>query len=288
MDNVRQSLFGSVVPTRPHYGYNNIVIRLAKVIKVYNVGNKNDRRRPGTVDVRLWERGKLSGNTHNCFVAQRRAGYRKDKNRAYGKVEMPRLGDTVLVLFIDGVFEMPVVFMSLYDIFDSHNLFTNSKITDPADYEDREIEGHESGYWEKIDKNGNKEISFPDGSFIQITNKASSTPPDRNDISEKLTDPDQAMKQIVIGHASGTWVRINADGSVVEKIIKRLDAEVTGGEVYIKSDTKITLDAPEIHLKSPHLITDDRTDGHTHDLVGVMAGTDTVPAGAQSNTDKFS
>jgi len=262
-----------------------LLIRYARIQTVHYVGDKNNRKNPGTVDVKILENNKFAGLAHNCWVAQNRAGF--NEKGPYGKVWLPKVNENVLLLYIDGMLERPVVFKSMHALFSNESIVNNLRITDPQDYIDRKINVHESMAWNKIDKLGNFEFHLPDGSFIQFTNNAGSasfpnTPPDDIDLSEKHGEDDQTEKYWIFSHPSGTWIRINNDGSVEMVVQGNLNAKVNG-QAKIQA-TNIELEAPQVTIKGNltvegNLDTNGATTTHDHDVIipgGSSAGTYTT------------
>jgi hypothetical protein len=250
----KQSSLGHTLPIGFDKDRNNTYLRYGKVEKTYYIGDKDNFAIPGTVDVALWENGREAGKARGCLVAPERAGYNENTNVPYGKCWTPKKGDWVLVLYIDGMVDSPVVIKSLNYLLDSLNITTSDRLITEDDYVDRDISIHESQAWHKRDKDGNYEFHLPDGTFIQITEDPGSavfptnyndpdTPPNDIDLSEKWGDDNKVEKNIIINHPSGTWVRINSDGSIdmVTKgdVRKQINGNVTE---YINGNVARTID----------------------------------------------
>ncbi len=151
------------------------------------------------------EPGEASGNTHN------HSGY----------CDMPTVGSRVLITFIDGEVAHPVVLGCIPDVRRHRQTLGSEKESDRG----RRFYLHESHFWEKVDKKGNQEIYFPDGSTISVSgdvtgNTTALSDEARFKLPTNSGDSRQSPKTIRIKHSTGTVIKIKADGTVVIKAAK--------------------------------------------------------------------
>ena len=126
-------------------------------------------------------------------------------------IDLPSVGSIVLITYIDGEVSHPVVLGCIPDVRVHRKTTASSAELDQG----RRFYLHDSHYWEKVDKFGNQEMYFPDGSTISVSSTVVTN-------TDKLSDEDKfklstlatPQKTIRIKHASGATIRIDADGNI--------------------------------------------------------------------------
>lgn len=164
---------------------------LAKVLKVHEKHN--------TVDVKLLRNNnRIIGSSNNegrfaCRVLTSNAGY-DSTNRIYYGIQEPLFkGQTVVVTFLDGMKDEPIVIGVIHDVDNPNNILPSKYPLDPTnDYEDLKdtrkfLRVFPLQDYFKLDGVGNLEFSLHSKSFISwskgVTDDANGT--DFEDLSEK-------------------------------------------------------------------------------------------------------
>ena len=133
-----------------------------------------------------------------------------------GHCDMPSIGSIVLITFIDGEVSHPVVLGCIPDVRRHRYTMGSDKESDRG----RRFYLHESHFWEKVDKKGNQEIYFPDGSTISVSDSVINNTVKLSDearfkLPTNTGDSRQSPKTIRIKHTTGASITIDSTGNII-------------------------------------------------------------------------
>ena len=134
-------------------------------------------------------------------------------------IELPPVGSTVIVGFLNNNASSPVVLGCLQEQFLHRYATADASSNDVG----KKFYLHRSGYWEKIDSVGNFETYLPDGTTISVSSTIEGANIDGKLSYEdryKLPKAATPAKTTRIKHPSGTTIMIKSDGTVVIKAAK--------------------------------------------------------------------
>ena len=224
--------------------------------------------------------------------------YKKDGDFESGRTRLPGIGAQCVVAFLGGQQCSPFVIKVLPRR--GSSLFNGEA--------DRDADIHVSGSYRKTGTAGNFERVTNDGTFILITDQATSavfpnTPPNTGDLSENVLTKIQvaSAKRFIVSHPSGTWVEIDPDGNVFivtegdlkGKINGTIEVEATGA-IKVKSTVSVEIEAPQTTVKGNlkvegNIETDGAVPTHSHTITSLPVtgaqGSETVSGATDDRAD---